>query len=172
MHEEINWAAITRDADLLSLVEKDAPLLAGTFNGRYTIEVPCPKCGGRTRFRVRLRPDGVMRAYCSHCAEKGLNAIDYLEWRDGLSRRDAAQWWQTGGKLQARLVRPRPEPIQPIDMAIAERNHQEMPASARDYLRRRGMTDPWIDHFRIGYHCGYRRYSFPFITARGAVGMA
>jgi hypothetical protein len=34
---------------------------------------------------------------------------------------------------------------------------------AREYMYARGMTDPWIDYFKIGYNRGWRRYCFPLI---------
>ena len=163
MQGTIDWLQIEKTANLLAIVEQDAPKLQGTFNGVRTKEVPCPKCGGVTRFRVRMRGDGIIRAYCSHCAEKGLNAIDYLVWRDGLSRLDAARWWSSQTNTLPELVTPIPQPLEPLDMALAVRHHNNMTTASRDYLYRRGMLDAMINHFKVGYHTGWRRYSFPFI---------
>src|ERR1700674_2193411 len=79
--------------DLWPVVAHDIPALGGTFNGRYSREVACPKCGGKTRLRFRLCEDGLQRIYCSHCAEQGLNALDYIMWRDGVDFKTALRWW-------------------------------------------------------------------------------
>ena len=162
--ERIPWAEINATADLVSVVEKHVPVLLGKFNGRLSPEVPCPKCGGKTRFRLRLWKNGHLMAFCSHCAPRGLSAIDYIKWYYDFTPVMAAKWWMENTTVR---VAPRqaiePVPIEPLNLALALRWHNDMDVRAREYLYRRGMTDRWIDYFKVGYHTGYRRYSFPLI---------
>ena len=161
--------------DLLSVVERDVPALAGTFNGRYTAEGPCPKCGGKTRFRLRLCTDGQYRAFCSHCAQKGLDAIGYIQWRDGVDFKTAKAFWEQGGAiLSTRPVQDNwlldshpqsakapPEAWQKRARAFvevcAEALWKEEGAQALAYLRDRGLADETIRRYKLGYNAHRRR---------------
>ncbi len=153
--------------DLLPIVERDAPQIVGSFNGRFTREVPCPKCGGRTRFRLRLCDDGIQRAYCSHCAEKGLDAIAYIQWRDGVDFKTARAFWTNTGAssiVPAREFKPqtlqRESPPNATWQAKARAFAQGcaatlwMPAGAAAlaYLRSRDLSDDTIKRQSLGYN--------------------
>ena len=155
---------INETADMVSVVGKHIPAVAGKWNGRMTPEVPCPKCGGKTRFRLRRCRNGLLMAFCSHCAENGLTAIKYIEWYYGYSTETAIDWWRNNDTVRVIPSEAiKPVDNQPLNLAIALRCHNGMDPRAREYMYRRGMTDKYIDHFKVGYHRGYRRYSFPLI---------
>ncbi len=159
--------------DLLPIVERDAPQIVGSFNGRYTREVACPKCGGRTRFRVRLCDDGIQRAYCSHCAPKGLDAIAYIQWRDGVDFKQARAFWSnTAGQIApAREFRPQPARYDHAPTATWQAKARAFvsactaqlwtPAGAKalDYLRGRGLSDDTIRRFKLGFNAAKRSAS-------------
>jgi hypothetical protein len=155
--------------NLLQQVEKDVPALAGTFNGRYSAEVACPKCGGATRLRFRLGQDGMQRVYCSHCAPKGLDAIAYIQWRDGSDFKEARRFWaESGTSLPAEwtATAPAPKPEQApgaiwqskarafIDSCAAYLWSDAPDArQALAYLRAgRLLTDDTIRRARLGYN--------------------
>lgn len=98
--------------DLLKQVEADIPDLAGTFNGRYTREVACPKCGGTTRLRLRVGLDGVQRVFCNNCEPRGMDAIAYIQWRDGIDFKAAKSFWVDRAGVytaSAPMVKPAPK---------------------------------------------------------------
>lgn len=153
--------------DLLPIVERDAPQIEGSFNGRYTREVACPKCGGKTRFRLRLCDDGIQRAYCSHCAPSGMDAIAYIQWRDGVDFKQARAFWGNKGATNwtpARAFKPAPartdrapnETWQAKARAFVDACAAELwtpaGAPALDYLRRRGLSDDTIRRRKLGYN--------------------
>jgi len=158
------YDTILRGANLLALVERDAPVLQGKFACERSPEVPCPKCGGETRFRLRLCRDGIMRAFCSHCAPRGLDAFGYLMWRDGLDLKSAIAWWAGDSTLGAAdFVRAKPEPAVPLDPAIAEAMHNGLGERAA-YFRDRGIPDHLIRKHRLGWHAKWKRYAIPCIV--------
>ena len=156
---------IRRTADLLKIVEQDVPALAGRFNGRYTPEVPCPKCGGNTRFCVRLGEDGVMWVFCRRCAQKGLDAVDYIMWRDGITGfKEAVKWWQDGSKLTRNTFPGKSfGPPNPLDMTIADTHHATL-AGHRGYFRSRGISDELIARHKLGWNASWKRYAIPCIV--------
>lgn len=154
--------------DLLAVVEKDVPALAGTFNGRYTIETACPWCRGDTRFRYRLCDDGIGRVFCSHCAPRGLNAVDYIMRRDGVTLAEACQFWTAptySAPAAAETVRTttRPAAVGEIAPGATWQDHARAFAAAchewlftaagapaRQYLHGRGLTDDTLRRFMVG----------------------
>jgi len=157
--------------NLLVQVERDIPDLAGTFNGRYTTEVACPKCGGTTRLRFRACEDGVQRVYCSHCAPKGLDAIAYIQWRDGSDFKAAKAFWSeqstthapaawTGSTASTPKVEQAPgekwqqRARQFVDGCAAYLWSGEPDAlAALNYLRNeRMLTDDTIKRAKLGYN--------------------
>lgn len=156
------WRDIVATANLLDVVEKDVPALAGTWNGHSTKEVACPVCGGKTRFHVFKGRDGIVRASCSHCNSK-MNAIDYIKWRDGVSFVEAINWWAlnkpTGGFGPAKPAEPpKPLPQEAIDLAM--RYHNDINPH-RGYFKHRGISDALIDIAKLGWCREYNRYAIP-----------
>ena len=163
---------IRRTADLLKIVEQDVPALAGRFNGRYTPEVPCPRCGGTTRFSVSVDGNGVMRVFCRHCAIKGLDAVDYIMWReDGITGfKEAVKWWQDGSKLTRNTFSGKSlEPPKPLDMTITDTHHAALgPHNA--YYRSRGISDELIEKHKLGWNAQVEPLRHPLHRRREPVG--
>ena len=160
----LSWEQINQTADMLAVVAKHVPETRGHWNGYMTNEVPCPKCGGKTRFRLRLGHNGLMMAFCSHCAEAGLTPIRYIAWYYDFDLKTAADWWRDQHQVTVKVaVPPKQQEHKPLELAIALRCHNRMDVRARDYMHARGMNDHMIDHFKVGYHTGFKRYSFPLI---------
>lgn len=156
--------------NLLQQVEKDVPDLAGTFNGRYTKEVACPRCKGSTRLRFRVGKDGVQRVYCSHCAPKGLDAMAYIQWRDDSDFNAARRFWAESDTHRPANWTATATAAPPAEMAPAEKwqakarvfvdscaaylwsdAHDAQQALA--YLRaERMLTDDTIKHAGLGYN--------------------
>lgn len=163
----VNVKSILPSLDLLSEVEKDAPSLAGTLRGRYSRNVPCPFCGGRDRFNVTIGTDGIMRAFCRHCAPKGLDAIAYVMKREGLDFKGALAWWKCEDRPATQREQPKDPPIvAPAqkwqDMALAFVSEceavlwSEAGVQALAYLRKRGLSDDTIKRFRLGFNVSRR----------------
>lgn len=155
-----NWQEIVQAANLLALVEHDVPVLRGTFNGRYTREVPCPKCGGVTRFRYRAadseHPEMV---FCSHCAPKGLHVINYAMWLYDMDFPSACSWLSNKPKVNTINIVP-VTPPKPINPAIALRYYQLLDTH-RVYYRSRGISDEMIERHELGWNPHLQRYSIP-----------
>jgi len=155
-----NWKEIVQEANLLALVEHDVPVLRGTFNGRYTWEVPCPKCGGVTRFRYRAaKGEYPEMVFCSHCAPKGLHAISYAMWLYDMDFPEACSWVSNKPKVDTRYSAPVSLP-KPISPAIALQYYRQL-GNRRAYYRSRGISDEMIDRHKLGWNPYIRRYSIP-----------
>ena len=152
---------VCKQVNLLKLVEIEVPEVKGTFNGRFTQEVACPKCGGHTRFRYRcdLR-DHTERVFCSHCAPDGLNAIKYAMWMHDYDFENAVKWLVGVGQKVGPANKYVPPPLVPLDPQIAIRCH-EAPGTWREYFYSRGINDEWIDRAMLGYNLEYGRYAIP-----------
>ena len=152
---------ICKQVNLLKLVEIEVPEVKGTFNGRFTREVACPKCGGHTRFRYRCDlNDHSERVFCSHCAPGGLNAIKYAMWMHDYGYKDAVKWLLGVGQKVGPANKYVPPPLVPLDPQIAIRCH-EAPGIWREYFYSRGINDEWIDRAMLGYSLEYGRYAIP-----------
>jgi DNA primase len=88
-------AQIKENADLMALLG-DAVQLRKVATGEYA--GPCPKCGGDDRFHVT--PTWF---FCRLCHDKRGDAIEFLQWRDGMTFLDACE--ALGGAKDA-LERP------------------------------------------------------------------
>lgn len=133
---------------------------------------PCPKCGGRDRFRVRWY-GGRSRWACRQCEPKGGDLIAFLQWREGLGVREAIQ------EAERLIGRPGSVTRAPAAVAyVATGSEAELPpgedwqariasvievceaglwadtshaAAARRYLAERGLRDETIRAYRVGY---------------------
>jgi len=120
-------ADLLTQVDLLDLTRRDTPLrrVASTDGGEWA--GPCPRCGGRDRFRVwPNHPSGRGRWFCRQCHEKRGDAIDYRRWLHhetypealaalGLDTRalSARQRWQPMPPVTPRAATPLPGPLTP-----------------------------------------------------------
>jgi len=164
-----------RHIDLGELAEADGVTLRGRHDGER--HGPCPKCGGTDRFRVKRYNDRDWFA-CRQCHGKPGDAIEYLQWRQGLTYPLAlSRLGMTGDRQQmqhrpARSARPvdsvgKPIPDRlddppPEDWQTAARDLTESctsrlwsPAGARalSYLReKRLLLDETLAAYRIGYN--------------------
>ncbi|MFO0940103.1 MAG: primase-helicase zinc-binding domain-containing protein [Pirellulales bacterium] len=153
--QDVKAAAIGRWPEILVNV---AGIPDDFLSGR---EVPCPRCGGNTRFRfTNLQNNGSV--FCSHCARGLGDGIDAVGWMLGIGSRDSIQ--RIGDFLglkngRSHLFRPstpsaRPaEPVNRIEQAIKdlEKIHSQLTAIKWDqaavamwcYRRNsNGLTDP------------------------------
>lgn len=171
----IDVDALLASVDLLSIVRKDVQLKR-VATGRDGPEYagPCPFCGaGTDRFRCWPRHSaGRGRWWCRRCDRSG-DGITYLQERDGLSFKEAAQ--ALGGDVdQVRTSKRPPAPrrspraavpqVEPPGPAWQERARafvsyaQEYLWSrpgqpALEYLRaERGLSDDTIQHYGLGLY--------------------
>lgn len=133
--------------------------------GRYTtlrresaaeMAGPCPKCAGDDRFHCRAD-----WFFCRQCHEKHGDAIEFLQWVDGLSFRDACAAL-SGGSL------PTGSPVTPTQPKTAHQTLPDAKAQAiaksaraallgskggpgRYYLAERGLWPETWDVFGLGY---------------------
>ncbi len=148
---------IRRNFDLLALAERDTRLKrtgAGWWAGA------CPFCGGRDRFVLHQTADG-WRWFCRHCANaRYLDALDYVQRREGLDFKAAAR------KLDADfspLRQPQPTEKPPQDADTIKRlarlaaaaskaidDDSPLAAEVRAYLWRRGFIEPTWQRALLG----------------------
>lgn len=158
---------LRRTVDLPSLVAKDTQLRrvgANWYAG------PCPFCGGTDRFVLKHTSDG-WRWLCRHCTDgKYLDAIDYIQRREGLDFRAAIR--QLGGDLSSPLrdddlpplvqkpqTKPQQQDPQTIERLTAlafeaarlllDRNSM-LAEQVRAYLDRRGLNENTRDLAMLG----------------------
>ena len=143
--------------NLLDVISPDTTLrkVASTHNGEFS--GPCPKCGGRDRFRVWPYAEPP-RFWCRQCGWAG-DAIQYLRDHDGLTFREACT--RVGRPLDESPVPkdappPRPprlaEPPSPAWQArgwgLCEAAQTQLwgpkGTAALAYLHQRGLTDDTI----------------------------
>jgi DNA primase len=154
--------------DFQALLEREVPELRGKFGPRYSREVACPFCGGRTRFRYREADDvhGQARVFCSYCAPRGLTAVAFVMRLHHLDYRQACAYLASKALI---TDAPRPVPprhVEPLDSEIALRHHRTA-VPWREYFYGRGITDALIDEYLLGYHATWQRFSIPcFVTDR------
>lgn len=169
-------ADLLAQVDLLALASRDTTLkrVASTDGGEWA--GPCPRCGGRDRFRVWPdHPGGRGRWFCRQCHEKRGDAIDYRRWLHHETYAEAlAALGLDAGALHARQWQPRPPvtpgaaaslpgPLAPPGpewqaaarafVAYAQGRLWDCTgAEALAYLRRRGLADETIRRFGLGYN--------------------
>lgn len=155
---------------LLALLGKDTCLrkVATTCGGEWA--GPCPRCGGRDRFRVQPYAEPYPRWTCRQCCTWWSNAPGYLMWRDGLTypAACAALGIIRDGDTQAAAtyvstppneLRPPPERWQwaagrVVDICQRALWSSPLGDAARTYLHRRGFTDDTIRSAGLGFHVG------------------
>ena len=83
----IDTQTIKASVDLLALAGPGLRKVAsGTRGPEYA--GPCPKCGGRDRFRVQPEAGAW---FCRQCHPEWGDAIELVKWRDGLGFREACE---------------------------------------------------------------------------------
>ena len=151
--------------DLLELVGRDTDLrkVARTCGGEWA--GPCPRCGGRDRFRVQPYAHPTPRWTCRQCCDRWRDAPGYLMWHDGLRYHEARA---ALGLPPAAPRHPSRVLIPPIDSEppshtwrTAAQRFVDMTAralwnnvgvDALAYLRQRGFTDATIQAAHLGCH--------------------
>lgn len=173
----IDIADLLAQVDLLALASRDTPLkrVASTGGGEWA--GPCPKCGGRDRFRVWPdHPGGRGRWFCRQCHEKRGDAIDYRCWLHNETYPEALaalgldagalsarQRWQPMQRVRPGAATSLPGPLAPpgpkwqraaraFVAYVQARLWDRTGAEALAYLRWRGLTDETIRHFGLGYN--------------------
>lgn len=153
-------ATIKEQADLLDLVGLEGlRKVAGTDGGEYA--GPCPQCGGEDRFHVAAAGWW----FCRQCHPKRGDAIEYLQWRDGLDFKEACA--ALGGDSTAarprQVRRPRPRVRHAEAPATAWQDRARAfvayaqgelwgNAEALAYLRGRGLHDETIRAAGLGWN--------------------
>lgn len=168
-----------QNIDIVALIGRDVPLRKVSAHEWAS---PCPRCGGRDRFRVNDQKKGF---FCRHCiGEPGSggkwgDAVDYLRFAYNISFREALQ----------RLHLDRRATTEEIEQMQAERRRaeeeqrkQEREEQARVQLQLnqnpewwayhhnlfrypeavqmwhdRGLSDAWINYYGLGY-CPQRQW--------------
>ena len=106
----------TRLGDLVPGLKKSGAYLIG----------PCPFCGGRDRFNVKMTHDGVDLWVCRQCGDgKYHDAIDFLMRRDGLT---FAQVVGQSAAATPAATRPAPAPAPVQDLATPPPDDWQIPA--------------------------------------------
>ena len=170
------WGAAMIDAqtlkervDLLAMAEHDTQLrkVASTGGGEWA--GPCVFCGGRDRFRVQPYHPGGGRWLCRNCTDgKWQDAIAYKMRRDGLDFKAACEALGAGELPTTARTRPpaKPQPAynppagdwQEIARGAIATCHKKLfepeGESALDYLLSRGLAEPAINRFMLGYSPG------------------
>jgi len=147
---------IRRTTDLLALVGNASlrKIGGGWYSG------PCPFCGGTDRFVLKQTADG-WRWLCRHCTDgKYLDAIDFVQRRDGLSFQEALRRLGGGSPplrdedIPPLVQKSKPEPQKQSQQTIerlTEIAYQAasvidgdtpLAAQVRDYLHSRGLIKP------------------------------
>lgn len=158
---QTDFQTLLAQVDFKSLLEREVPALRGRIGERYSREVACPFCGGTTRFRYRAASERyqVERVFCSHCAPRGLTAVQFVMRRYDLRYGEAVVWLTNQSmRLEPLRVVPCP-PDWPLPMRVALAHHHRKPDTWRNYFRSRGITDDLIDRYRLGY--SGTRYAIP-----------
>jgi hypothetical protein len=165
----LDTAAVKERTDLLALIEPATDLrkvAAREYAG------PCPRCGGKDRFRLHLDKGW----FCRHCTgEPGasahwMDALDFVMWHDGVNFVEAYERLGGGGSLspdevarlkaeqaerdrerQERERSEREERQAELDASgAAAAYHRNMTADHRALWHDRGLSDLWIDYFQVG----------------------
>ncbi len=155
-------------SDVFSLAEEDTHLHKVAVN-EYA--GPCPGCGGTDRFRVRSnRESGTWHFLCRSCwdagqylPEKGRkrgwgDAIDYLRHYRGMTFQEAKAQINGEETPTTHHKRAQPRALTPEWQAATHKAMQAHQARlwsqdtlALEYARYRGLHDPVIKQFQLGY---------------------
>lgn len=152
--------------DLLSLAGRytDLRRVASTRGGEY--HGPCPKCGGRDRFRLQPAGgrDGRGLWSCRTCHEGWGDAIVFVEWLDNVTFKEACRMLNYDLPPMATPLPPAPpEPCNPPSEAWRDRAVRFVAESfdllwsdtgtrARAWLAARGLTEQTIADAGLGYN--------------------
>ena len=84
----IDTQTIKQHTDLLSLAGVALRKVASVAGRGPEYAGPCPKCGGRDRFRVQPEAGAW---FCRRCHPEWGDAIELMKWRDGVGFREACE---------------------------------------------------------------------------------
>ncbi len=153
----IDTVELKERVDLVAIAERDVELrkvAADEYAG------PCPKCGGDDRFHVT----GTWW-FCRQCHEKRGDAIEYVQWRDGMGFVEACE--VLGEPYSGRGVAPnaperRAEPRGTVPSAVWQARARAfvewaegelwVDPDALAYLYSRGLDDDTIRAAHLGYN--------------------
>ncbi len=156
--------AVKEAVSIFDLIEPDTQL----HGGPVEYSGACPRCGGTDRFHVN-REKGW---FCRQCAgDHWHDALDYIMWRDRVDFIEAYK--RLGGTNQMsqaerdtlRAERERREAEQQAARAAKQAERlaqlqddnphmkywQDMDETGRERWYKRGLSDLWIDYFKVGY---------------------
>ncbi|MBP7692266.1 MAG: hypothetical protein KA764_10130 [Anaerolineales bacterium] len=148
-----------KSVDLLALVQPHTQLRRlSTMNGGELCG-PCPLCGGKKRFHVL---PGRGRWFCRHCTPRWEDAIGFYQRVTGVNFQAAVQALAEGTQPVVRAHEWAADFDLPPALAWQERAGQiiwaaqetlwsKTGAAARDWLKRRGLSEATIAHWRLGY---------------------
>lgn len=141
--------------DLIAIARELAPGLHPIPGGRY-LEGPCPFCGGRDRFQVKVghggQPD---RWLCRGCTGgRYQDAAGFVMRRDRVTYRHALALLQTAPMACTRTEQPEvdvpPDAWRSILVDALEASEDRL-GRATSYLRSRGLTIATASAWRLGY---------------------
>ncbi len=98
----IDTEPIKRNVDLLELAGRFTTLHR---ESRREYSGPCPRCGGRDRFHVSAE-----WFFCRQCHEKRGDAIEFMQWLNGVEFRAACDMLSGGRYPLTEKRRPTPRP--------------------------------------------------------------
>lgn len=169
--------------DLLSLAE---PLTILRKVGANEWSGPCPFCQGVDRFSVQPYHTPEARWLCRNCTDgKWKDVINFIERRDNVNFTDACKTL-FGGEVKIaidpeeyeRIQQAREETIQErlererqAQQVVRDRLHNERAwepyyqilqsnPTGRQLWHERGLSDEWIDYYKVGY-CPSREFFSP-----------
>lgn len=161
-----DFELIKQTVDLLDLIGSDTDLKKV---GSNEYAGPCPKCGGKDRFRVNL----VKGWFCRKCQseEHWNDQLDYIQWRDNVSLVEAykklggnhrlteeesarllAERTRRDQERQAEEQRQQEERRRQLNQNEAWREYYDgLTLETRQLWHQKGLSDLWIDYFQVGY---------------------
>lgn len=161
----IDALTLRQSVDLLALIGSQTVLrkVAATNGGEYA--GPCPFCGGRDRLRVQPERG---RWWCRQCgADRWDDAIGFVQRLAGVSFPEACAMLSaghpagSGGRRRGATSSPRgvtPEPTSAWRAAAREVAElcerllwSDAGGRAREWLRRRGLDEPTLRRWHVGY---------------------
>lgn len=160
----LDITAVKEAVSILDLVQIDTHLHGGPLE----YSGACPRCGGSDRFHVH-REKGW---FCRQCAgDHWHDAIDYIMWRDRVdfieaykrlggssqmtqTERDALRFEREQREAEQRQQRQAKQAERLLELQ-QDSPHitywQMMNDAERDLWHKRGLSDLWIDYFKVGY---------------------
>ena len=166
----IDFDGLKNRIKIFDLVGGGLKKVANTGGGEWA--GPCPICGGNDRFRVQPEANIWLCRHCTNGAWR--DVVDFIAKRDGVSIADAAAKIVSQGlpvspvspgkpktnRRPYQAYRPPNDEWQAAAFQAVERCqeilHSPTGASALKYLKKRGLNDASIDHFKIGFSNGLK----------------